>query len=115
MKKVVLALLALSATVLGVKAQSSSMQPFTFGAGVNLGLPVGTFHNTHNFGIGVQLQGEFLFSDNISGVVTTGYTNFFGKSYNYGTGVSSKFTNVGLIPILAGVRFYPASLFFVGA
>jgi hypothetical protein len=114
MKKVVLVLVALSTTVLGVNAQTSTKQPFTFGVGVNLGLPVGNFHNTHTFGVGAQLQGEFLFSDNFTGVITSGYTEFFGKSYNYGGGVSGKFSNVGLIPILAGVRFYPVESFFIG-
>jgi len=88
----------------------SSGGDFTFAGGLNLALPVGDFNLTHNFGIGVQLQGEYKFSENLSGVATTGYTNFFGKDYGGGF----KAANVGLIPILAGIRYYPAETFFFG-
>jgi len=121
MKKFVLAFTVISASVLGVQAQSSK-QPFTFGAGINADLPTGDFGKGYTFGIGATLQGEYSFSDQFSGVASAGYTNFFGKTETItftelGTTYtqSVKNPNIGLIPILVGARFYPAEKFFVGA
>jgi hypothetical protein len=116
MKKNLLLVVAFSLSILGVQAQATE-QEFSFGGGVHLALPTGNFGKAWSFGLGVQLQGEYKFADNITGVATTGYTNFFGKTqtFDFGSGpVSVKSPNVGLIPILVGARFYPAEQFFVG-
>jgi hypothetical protein len=120
MKKLALVLTVFTASIIGVKAQSSGSQgEFTFGAGINAALPIGDFHLTHSFGIGVHLQGEYAFSDQLKGVATTGYTSFFGKTFSYDDGSGNTFSMkvpaVGQIPVLVGARFYPASSFFVGA
>jgi hypothetical protein len=91
---------------------------FTFGVGLNLGLPVGNFHLINSFGVGGHLQGEYNFTDNITGVLTTGYTSFFGKSISVDNGLggtaSFKQPAIGLIPVVVGPRFYPVDQFFVG-
>ena len=89
------------------KAKSSD---FRFSGGIDLALPTGDFNETHSFGLGVQLQPEYNISSMFSVYGSIGYTNFFGKKFE-----GEKFDNVGLIPILAGVRLYPASQFFAGA
>jgi hypothetical protein len=113
MKKKLLIISILFISIISVNAQSSSTQSFVFGAGVNLALPVGNFHNGWSFGVGAELQGEYKFNDQFSGVVSGGYSQFFGKSIT-AFDTTIKVPNVGLIPILVGARFYPSPDFFVG-
>ncbi|HSZ85081.1 MAG TPA: outer membrane beta-barrel protein [Puia sp.] len=118
MKKQLLIVAILFFSISAVSAQSNSNQSFVISAGVNLGLPAGDFHDGYSFGAGVELQGEYMFSDQFSGVGSVGYTEFFGKTETATIGgqtFSAKAPNVGLIPILAGARFYPSTNFFVGA
>lgn len=111
MKKVFLATAFIVASFIGAKGQEG----FTFGAGVRVGLPIGDFSDSHSFGIGVEAQGEYQFSEMFSGVITSGYTSFFGKKYDIPGVGSYKADAAGLIPILAGVRVYPSTNFFIGA
>jgi len=119
MKKLVL-VLATGISLVSAKAQK--MEGFKFGAGIEAALPLGDFKTTHSFGIGGQLQGEYAFSDNLTGIATTGYTSYFGKTFTDtyslgGTNYSQSFKSpsVGHIPILVGARFYPSESIFVGA
>lgn len=108
----------LSLTFFDARAQPAQGD-FRFGVGLNLGLPVGDFHQTSTFGIGGHVQGEYNILDNLTGVLTTGYTSFFGKTITFDDGLggtmSVKAPAVGLIPIVVGPRFYPTEQFFVGA
>lgn len=118
MKKCLLILAISTVSFLGAQAQTNK-EGFTFGGGINLALPLGDFKTSHSFGIGAQLQGEYMFSENLSAVATTGYTSFFGKSQTFDNGLGGTTTykapSAGLIPILVGARFYPSEQFFVGA
>ena len=117
MKKLFLAVIAFSFSVIGVQAQSKN-QGFTFGAGLDLSLPTGNFGTGYSFGIGGQVQGEYMLSDNLSGIGSVGYQSFIGKSQtiDFGGGPQSfKNPSAGLIPILVGARFYPSEQFFIGA
>ena len=107
-----------------VSAKAQKQEGFTFGAGIEAALPLGDFKTTNSFGIGGHLQGEYAFSDNLTGIATTGYTNYFGKTFTQtvtnpytGTTVSSsvKYPSIGHIPILVGARFYPSESIFLGA
>lgn len=113
MKKTLLASIVLLFSFVCTNAQMTQGD-FTFGAGIQLALPMGTFGNSYSFGIGAQLQGEYALTDQISGLATTGYTSFIGKTINTGFG-DFKVPSVGHIPILVGARFYPSEQFFVGA
>ena len=108
MKKILLVATFLVAGFIGANAQ------FSFGGGIRLGMPIGDFSDTHSFGIGAEVQGEYSFSENFTGIITAGYTSFFGKTVNFGFG-DVELDAVGLIPIIAGVRVYPSSNFFIGA
>jgi hypothetical protein len=94
-------------------AAISANAQFTFGAGVNLALPIGDFSDTHSFGIGIEGEGEYMFSDMFSGVFNTGYTHFLGKEETI-MGVTVDYESAGIIPVMAGVRVYPSSQFFIG-
>jgi len=96
---------------------SNAQQPeqgFQFGGGIRAAMPIGDFADTHSFGIGGELQGEYRFSYMLSGIITTGYTHFFGKTVTI-LGTDVEYDGVGLIPIIAGLRVYPSTNFFIGA
>lgn len=112
MKKAILIFALAAGTVFSANAQAP--EGFQFGAGIRLGLPIGDFSDTHSFGVGAELQGEYGFSDKFSGIITSGYTSFFGKTISI-LGTSAKVDAVGLIPIIAGARVYPSNNIFIGA
>jgi len=109
MKKVLLGLFALTATLTSVKAQKDEAAALTFGAGVHVALPIGDFSNVSSFGFGAEGQAEYKFQPNISAIGTTGYSYFIGKDLG-GTKIST-----GIIPVLVGARYYPSTTVFVGA
>lgn len=88
---------------------ASAQQRFKFGVGPQVGLPLGDAHDISNFVLGGEVQGEYQFNKNVSAIVSTGYSHFFGKDLGGGTKL-----NYGAIPILAGARYYPTPNFFIG-
>ncbi len=109
MKRLVIVLTVICASVISTRAQMSSGD-FHFAAGLELGLPTGDAHTLSSFALGAKLQGEYNFTENVTGVATTGYDHFFGKDLGGGVKV-----NYGLIPVVVGPRFYPSENFFIGA
>lgn len=103
MKKVLLVLVITVAGFINANAQG-----FQFGVGPTIGLPIGDASDISSFAVGGELQGEYQFSEMVSGVASTGYTHFIGKDYG-GFKI-----NYGAVPILAGVRVYPSEQFFIG-
>ncbi|HET9057920.1 MAG TPA: hypothetical protein VFN30_13825 [Chitinophagaceae bacterium] len=110
MKKSILLLLLLAAFTI---TRAQAPEGFQFGVGVRLGLPLGDFKASHNFGIGGEVQGEVGFAEKFSAIFTSGYSSFSGKTIDF-FGTSIKYGSIGYIPILAGVRVYPANNFFIG-
>lgn len=100
MKKVLLASLILF-SVVSTKAQSSDL---TFGVGLDLGIPA---HNLSGSSIaaGFDVMAHYSVSKEVAITGDVGYTALFAKS-------GGKTTNI--IPLRAGIRFYPGSNFFVG-
>lgn len=112
MKKLLVITVFLMSAAIGARAQDGV---FSFAAGANVALPIGDFADSHSFGLGVEAQGEYMFSEMFGAVFNTGYTHFFGKTEDLGGGVTVEYEGTGLIPILAGARVYPSSQFFIGA
>jgi hypothetical protein len=110
MKKVLFVFAIAMLSFGAVNAQESAAGGFHFGGGLRFALPLGDMADGSSFGIGAELQGEYMFSDMVSGTFTTGYTSFLGKTVE---GVKSP--SSGYIPILAGIRVYPSPTFFIGA
>lgn len=113
MKKILLAM-SIVAVSFAANAQKNE-GGFHVAGGVHVGLPIGDFGDVSSFGIGAQLQGEYMFAESVSGTITTGYTSFMGKEVDLGAGGKYKYPATGYVPILAGVRFYAAPSFFIGA
>lgn len=99
MKKVLLGAIILFAAV-AANAQSSGLK---FGIGLDLGIPA---HNLSGSSIaaGADLMAEYGIAKEVALTGDIGYTALFAKS-------GGKTTNI--IPLRAGIRFYPGSNFFV--
>ena len=114
MKKTFLLAILMVAGFIATNAQPPA--GFQFGAGVRVGIPASNFGKTHSLGIGGELQAEYGFSDMVSGIGTTGFTMFLGKKINAtGESSSERYEATGYLPVLAGLRVYPAASFFIGA
>ena len=100
MKKIILGAVVLF-TVVSAKAQSSNLK---FGIGLDLGIPA---HNLGGSSIaaGADLMAEYGISKEVALTGDVGYTALFAKN-------GGKTTNI--IPLRAGLRFYPGSNFFIG-
>jgi hypothetical protein len=106
MKKVLLTL-ALAIAAFAVNAQDKApAKKFTFGGGATIGIPVGDLSGGSSFTVGADLQGEYSASENFGLTISAGYQNFLAKN---GGG------SVGLIPVLAGARYYFNDKFFASA
>lgn len=101
MKKTLL-LCAVVALSFAANAQSSKLQA---SIGPRIGVVVGDYDDFFGLVVGGELQGEYKFNPQVSATVMGGYTYFSGKNNVDGSGI---------IPIMAGLRYYPSSQFFLG-
>ena len=93
MKKLFLALIALTFTLSTISAQSNT----TLSLGAELSLPVGTFGDIYSFGIGASGQAKFGIGGNSALTLYAGYISYSLKSV-YGSG------SQGYIPLLGGIE-----------
>jgi len=114
MKKLLLIATICSVFSIATRAQSRD-RGFTVSGGLNLNLPTGDFSNGWTFGLGFQLQGEWGLASNVTGVATTGYSQYFGKTVSIPGYGGFTTPNIGFIPFLFGIRVYPSETFFIGA
>ena len=110
MKKILFVFAIVAGSFAANAQETSSASGFKFGGGLRFGLPIGDFGDAYGFALGAELQGEYMFSPNVSGTITTGYTRFMGKTIS-----GFEIPSTGVIPVLAGIRVYPSSTFFIGA
>ncbi|MGQ0738885.1 MAG: hypothetical protein ACT4OJ_07495 [Bacteroidota bacterium] len=111
MKKVFLILIFTTKTAFAADAQKT--KGFQLHAGIRISLTPGVLLTSFNIGAGPEMQAEYKFSNRVSGIVLTGYNFFFGnevtlfnQTFNAG--------NYRFIPVVAGMRYYPAKIFFIG-
>src|SRR3954447_15249846 len=93
MKKIFFAIALISAFSVAANAQKGTKQ---ISAGVELGLPTGTFGDAAKVGFGVNGKAIFGITDNGNITATTGISNFGLKGYTS--------SNVTVIPVLGGYR-----------
>jgi hypothetical protein len=93
MKKIFFAIALIVAFSVAANAQKGTKQ---ISAGVELGLPTGTFGDYAKVGFGVSGKAIFGITDNGDITATTGLSNFGYKTYTK--------SNVTIIPILGGYR-----------
>jgi Outer membrane protein beta-barrel domain len=112
--------LALAGFAFGAKAQTTTTTTKTsttsngviLSIGVDGGIPTGTLSDTHNWNLGGSLQADIpVVQHQLFVTVNAGYNNIFGKKNFDGTGVDVP--NIQLLPVKAGLKFFPVSNFYI--
>lgn len=81
-------------------------------AGVDAGIPTGNLSNSYNWNLGGSVQADIpVVQHQLFVTVNAGYNNIFGKNNIAGTGIDA--TNIQLLPVKAGLKFYPVSHFYI--
>lgn len=100
--------LAFAALSFGAKAQSTTTSTTTnsgvrLSIGVDAGIPVGSFNDTHSWNLGGSVQADLPVAKQLFVTVNAGYDNFFGKSI---VNSSLNYTDIHLIPVKAGLKYF---------
>jgi hypothetical protein len=109
-------LLTLLAISLGVRAQSTSgttANGIIYSAGVESGISAGNFNTAYRWNVGGSLQADIPVASQFYANINAGYLNFSGKNNIEGTGISAP--NIRLLPAVAGLKYFPISIFYVQA
>jgi hypothetical protein len=105
--------LVLAAFSFGAKAQSTTKSTTTnsgvkLSIGVDAGIPVGSFNDYYNWNLGGSVQADIPVVKQLFVTVNAGYDNFFGKTVN-----NVSLTNIQLIPVKAGLKYFPIENFYI--
>jgi hypothetical protein len=102
---------------LGAKAQTSPSSKSTtpagivYSIGVDGGVPTGNLSNGYNAEFGGSLQVDIPVVSQLFVTVNAGYSNFYSKDNAYGTGL--KAPDIQLLPVKAGLKFFPVKYFYI--
>ena len=102
----------LLASAIFVNAQAGKSLHFSIGP--ELGFTTGDFNNTHSFGIGLNLTGEYMFDKSISGTIASGFLAYSGKKVTINN-TTYKYPATTIIPIRAGIRYYLGQAFYAAS
>jgi len=110
---------ALAGFALGAKAQtttsaaskSTGSNGVVFSVGVDAGLPSGNLSNGYNWNIGGSVQADIPVAQQLFVTINAGYNSLQGKDNAYGTGLTA--TNIQLLPVKAGLKFFPVNHFYI--
>jgi len=112
--------LAFAAFAISAKAQTTTPSTTTtttptgvrFSIGVDAGIPTGKLSDSYNWNLGGSVQADIpVVSNQLFVTVNAGYDNVFGKKDLDGTGLAA--TNIQLLPVKAGLKFFPVSNFYI--
>lgn len=91
-----------------VMAQAVAPQKdYTISAGVDMAYAVGRFHFAHRLGYGISVQGEYLFADNASVTLNTGYINFQARAIKDSVSsdiLTEQLLDFSMVPFLLGMK-----------
>jgi hypothetical protein len=114
--------LAFTAFAFGAKAQSTPASTTTtttttsggvrLSIGVDAGIPTGKLSDSYNWNIGGSVQADIPVVNKLFVTVNAGYNNFFGKDVTVGNAIVSA-TNIQLLPVKAGLKFFPVDKFYI--
>src|ERR1700676_5604272 len=110
---------AFAGFALGAKAQttstttskSSTSNGVILSVGVDAGIPTGNLNNGYNWNIGGSVQADIPVATQLFITVNAGYNSIQVKSNAYGTGLTA--TNIELLPVKAGLKYFPVNNFYV--
>lgn len=108
--------LAFAGLSLGAKAQSTTTSTTTsngirYSIGVEAGVPTGSFNDAYKWNLGGSLQADIPVANQLFVTINAGYNNVFGEKNIGPTGVDVP--NVQLLPVKAGLKFFPVSNFYI--
>jgi Outer membrane protein beta-barrel domain len=112
--------LAFAGFALGAKAQTTTTSTskttgsngVLLSVGVDAGIPTGNLNNNYNFNIGGSVQADIpVIQHQLFVTVNAGYNSIQGKNNIGGTGLDA--TNIQLLPVKAGLKFFPISNFYI--
>ncbi len=111
-------LLVLLATAINVNAQNSTSSGSTYkgiiySVGAETSLSVGNFKDLYKTSVGGSLQADIPVAENFYATVNAGFNDFIGKNNIYGSGISA--TNLQVLPVMAGLKYFPVPVFYVQA
>lgn len=112
---ITLSLLAIFTITTKAQDTTPATKSTTTGSGIRLSvgpdaaLPLGSFKDSYKWSIGGSVQADFpIIKDQLFVTVNAGYNNFFAKEVN-----NVKGNDLGLIPVKAGLKYFPVSNFYV--
>ena len=111
--------LAFAGLALGAKAQTTTGTTKTttsngiiLSVGADAGIPTGNLSNNYNWSLGGSVQADIpVVSNQLFVTVNAGYNNIFGKKNIDGSGFDQP--NIQLLPVKAGLKYFPVSHFYV--
>ena len=107
MKKLILSLAVIAAT-LGANAQTrKSVTPFRVSLGVDAVAPFGDLAKITPFGIGGSIEGDYNVDPTLALTLNAGYIKFLQKDNNG--------LKLGIVPVLAGIKYYFSPEFYSSA
>jgi hypothetical protein len=118
--------LALAAFTFGAKAQTKSTTTPTgprLSIGADAGIPTGGLSDGYNWNLGGSAQVELPIANQLFLTVNAGYNNIFGKKNvtiatvtgTTTTTIKGDVQNIQLLPVKAGLKFFPVNNFYVQA
>src|SRR3569623_2007604 len=114
--KITALVLAFAGLTFGAKAQSNPTSTKTTGIrysiGADAGIPTGNLSDSYNWNLGGSLQVDIPVAKQLFVTVNAGYNNLFAKDVTV-AGVTAKGPNLQLLPVKAGLIFFPAGYFYV--
>lgn len=91
---------------------SASSNGIILSVGVDAGIPTGKLSDAYNWNLGGSVQADIpVVQHQLFVTVNAGYNNIFGKNNIDGTGIDA--TNIQLLPVKAGLKFFPISNFYI--
>lgn len=117
--------LAFAGLSFGAKAQTSTpTTPSTsttttksgirYSIGVDAGIPLGDFKDNYKWNLGGSVQADIpVLSNKLFVTVNAGYNNIFGKNDVVVGNTTVSPTDFHLIPVKAGLKFFPIDNFYV--
>jgi hypothetical protein len=118
--KIATLVLAFAGLSVAAKAQTTTTSTSTttttsngvrYSIGVDAGIPTGNFNNAYKWNLGGSVQADIPVASQLFVTVNAGYNNVFGEKNLGGTGVDVP--NIHLLPVKAGLKFFPISNFYV--
>jgi len=111
--------LAFAGLSLGANAQTSTSTSTStttsngviLSVGVDAGIPTGKLSDSYNWNIGGSLQADFPVAPKLFVTVNAGYNSIQGKNNIAGTGLDA--TNIQLLPVKAGLKYFLVDKFYV--